>query len=377
MRWLLLLCALAVTHGSLFPWQFQSPASLRGAWWSMLHKGPWWTGGGDVLGNVLLFVPVGVLAWLSFESRPSRPGRRLAFITLSCLVFAFALQVAQIWLPRRSPAVSDVFWNGIGLALGLVLANALREPLQRVLAQRHSRHDKAYGMAALWLVIAWWPLLPLLKRSLLKDTWLQIVDTGSWQFVDLIEPALGMAIVVFLMRGMRWRLFAACALFLVALAGKFVFAQQVSVPGEAWGWLLGLGLGVLAWPLSERAGLRLILCAAVAWFVAHALHPYALSAVASPFHWLPLAAVLQEQKVMHTAALCRDLFWIAAIMLAARKLGFRLGHTLLVVVGGVLALELLQVWLPGQQADITPALLPIPLALLLSRRWPRRARHHG
>ena len=64
--WLLVLCVVAITHGSLYPWTFREPLGgwQRGwhhlwSWWSR----PLWTSTGDVVGNVLLFIPHGMLAW--------------------------------------------------------------------------------------------------------------------------------------------------------------------------------------------------------------------------------------------------------------------------------------------------------------------------
>jgi VanZ family protein len=38
------------------------------------------------------------------------------------MAFAFALQVAQMFVPRRDAAWSDVVWNTLGLLGGLLLA---------------------------------------------------------------------------------------------------------------------------------------------------------------------------------------------------------------------------------------------------------------
>ena len=37
------------------------------------------------------------------------------------VAFAFALQVAQLFVPRRDSALSDVLWNALGLLIGMAL----------------------------------------------------------------------------------------------------------------------------------------------------------------------------------------------------------------------------------------------------------------
>ncbi|HEX6019959.1 MAG TPA: hypothetical protein VFZ28_17830 [Burkholderiaceae bacterium] len=60
-RWLTGICVLLVTHGSLYPWKFAWPPSVAVAWARMMRQSTWWTGRGDVVGNVVLFVPLGAL----------------------------------------------------------------------------------------------------------------------------------------------------------------------------------------------------------------------------------------------------------------------------------------------------------------------------
>lgn len=132
-RWLVLGYAVLVTLGSLYPWHFAWPASLSAAWAHMMNQRSWWTGWRDVVANVVLFVPVGVLGWALL--RPSRLPMLLdaVLVIAAGFVFAFALQVAQIFVPRRDAAWSDVVWNTLGLSGSLLLAEpVLRLPMARL-----------------------------------------------------------------------------------------------------------------------------------------------------------------------------------------------------------------------------------------------------
>ena len=72
----------------------------------------------EVLANIALFVPAGLLLMIVL---------RRALLTILVLVLASAcIELAQYeWFPSRVPSVADVVHNGLGAALGVLLAWAL------------------------------------------------------------------------------------------------------------------------------------------------------------------------------------------------------------------------------------------------------------
>jgi len=73
----------------------------------------------DIVANVLLFVPLGVLA----------PGRRTV---VAGLLLSVAIETTQALLPPRTPSLLDVVANSLGVALGALL----HAPLRRLAAFR-------------------------------------------------------------------------------------------------------------------------------------------------------------------------------------------------------------------------------------------------
>jgi hypothetical protein len=356
---------LAVTYGSLYPLQFAPPADLAAAWQRMLFDAGWWRGTGDVVANIVLFVPVGALSWLVLDRWQVTAGRRVLWVLVGGFLFGLALQVLQLWLPRRVPQLSDAVWNLIGLLPGLALAEHTRAPLQRLARMTRSPHHLAYAMGALWLAATWWPLLPALNRRQLRWAWHEVLLGTDFGPADLAAPALGLACVLHLLRQAPWRAGAALALPLLALAGKLFFSIQVPSAGQPIGWLLGAALGALSWRLPARGADIAMTAAAAAALVAPALWPWSWSDSAATWPWLPLLFTLEEQRVLHTLALLWQLYACAALMLGARRLGLRPRTTALLTSAALLALEIVQRWMPAQQPDIAPVLLPLVCLLLL------------
>jgi VanZ family protein len=102
---------------TLVPFDFTSPQALR------LYFGghP-----ADVLSNILLFMPLGFLAPLSFPRTRSRP---FALI-LGAALFSVALEGAQCFLPSRFPALPDVLANTGGAAIGVWFEHRLGRRMQ-------------------------------------------------------------------------------------------------------------------------------------------------------------------------------------------------------------------------------------------------------
>jgi VanZ like family len=379
--WLLVLCMVAITHGSLYPWTFREPWGgwLRGwhhlwGWWSR----PLWTSTGDVVGNVLLFIPQGMLAWrVSMGWRCGLMARFVAVVVLS-LVFAWALRVAQIWLPTRSAAISDVVWNALGLVIGFAVHRGAARPIAWLSQRLKSRNLLGYSVATFWLLLLWWPLLPLLDRRMLGSAWHRVRDVSGWEPVSALLACLALLVVLHLLRPLRGRLLVGFTLIVVAHLGSFFFVQKAgavaNVSSNTLGWGLALVLGFVSWQLDQPTANRVLLFAAILGALLSALSPFAWSAAPTQALLLPFASLFTEPRVAHSAAFLWQAFWVLALLIGAQRQGWHLPTAAVLLTLLVAAIEWLQRWIPGQQADVTPLLLPALCAWLLLRLAHRQQR---
>ena len=88
----------------------------------------------DVVGNVLLFVPVGITV-AGALARSSAPRRLLAASAVGVFLSG-AIEVVQLWIPGRATDVDDVIFNGLGAVVG---AAALLVYLRRTRARGQAR----------------------------------------------------------------------------------------------------------------------------------------------------------------------------------------------------------------------------------------------
>jgi hypothetical protein len=366
-----LLSLLLVTHGSLFPWLFASPASWPVALRQMFIERLWWTGLGDAVGNVLLFVPVGATSLLLGDGSTRPLWLRRWRVMAGSIGFAFVLQTIQLWLPERTAALSDVLWNTVGTAVGLWAAPALRPWLNRAAASRGLTDPVILTMCVLWLAVQCWPLMP---SPNLRHAWVAMRPlVRPWHPNPAVVAtiALSLAVTLALARGAA-RTSRLGALLVLTSAGSLLLMQhQVLTPSHVLGWSLGIVLAQLLVRLSPRSTALAIALCAMAGFALGALLPWAWSATPGDFHWVPLWARLQSARVVNTQELAWAMFWCGAFTLAARRLDWPAGPTALGLTVAVLAVEVLQRWQPARVADITVGLIPA-FWWWVWRRWPPR-----
>jgi VanZ family protein len=358
LRTLLLVCIVLITHGSLYPWSFVAPASFADAFAALMAQRRWTSHFGDVVGNVALFVPLGAL-WVA--ARPPGRGvrwRDLLTLLVAALVFAWGLQVLQIYTPARDPALSDVLWNGVGLLLGTALAAALRAPLARLAAQSEAVHRPALALVALWLALEWFPFVPTIDWQHVKDALEPLLLQPSWRSASAVDAGLGVMVLALLLRPWRHRAVLLVALVALALVGKLLIVWQTISLSHVVGFAAGLLAAPLLWRTPAGRADMFAVFATLAWFTVDELRPFALADAPGRLHWIPFTALLQGSLTANVVAFGRAMFWLGAVLVLAATGGARLGGVAFGLSVWALLLELLQTVLPGRVADATVALIP-------------------
>jgi|GEM_PF-180305 len=116
MRRILIGVILLIVYGSLYPWQFvRVPIGAILAWPDAFDFG-------DVILNILVYVPLGACAFWAF---PALRWMRFVLPILLGLVLSFSVELVQAFEPARSSELSDVLANTGGAAMGMFLAAAI------------------------------------------------------------------------------------------------------------------------------------------------------------------------------------------------------------------------------------------------------------
>lgn len=361
-RWIMYLIIGLVTYGSLYPFHFSIPASHSASWATLFHNVSLWSSRMDVLGNLLLFVPFGFVGALSIAVNKSL-ATRITLVSLIGLAVALPLQIAQIYVPERSPALSDVLWNMIGSIAGIVAGLNVR------LSSQHLRPGTALplGLIALWLAAELLPFVPSLDVQSIRNNLKGVLqpkiayDQLLFHTAGMLMAGRALAAVVGDARALRWLFLLAS----VVVAGKvFVVTLTLSIST-----LAGLAIGVITWWWigywrEPRRG-TMVMLFLFATYAYGALAPFEFRSDSEPFSLLPFAGLLRGSMLANIQTLTANLCLYAGVLWIISTMGGRIVPCSIALAGLVLIFEIIQIYVVGRTPDITEPLLVLLLGQLL------------
>lgn len=376
-RWPLIVAAL-IAYGSLYPFGFATPASFGAFWNELLAQRRLWTGLGDVTGNVLLFMPLGLAGVLCAGAQHFTPVRATKLLVAS-VAFAFAVQVLQVFEPTRDPALSDVFWNAVGTAAGIVAGFAMERYVAFLPRAAWGRSRFAVLLIGAWAAAELWPFVPSLDWYAIKQTLKSLVLASSfnvpsfaYHFASVL--VLGMLLAESSPSPRVGRRLA--ALIFGVLGGKLVLQAAPLSLSFASACIAGVAAWVAGAARFGRYAMLATLAAMLAAYTLRALAPFELRSVPVPFAWIPFQALLEGTMSANLRSLLTQLFALGAMLWLVRRAGGRVLAAAIALALWVLMIEVGQRWIVGRTSDITPSLLVLGLAFVLTRldRGDARAR---
>ena len=357
--WLLVI-GLLIIYGSLYPFHFRAPepdalARLFADWTLTSSRG-------DMLGNLALFVPWGMVGtWLAVPREGAL--RVAAMLAVSGFVLALSCQVAQLWIPARDAALADVFWNMVGTAVGQGVG-AFAAGSARGGKLSNGRVSMPALLLGAWLLAYWLPLVPSIDLQLVKNNLKAALDVSTIS-LGMLAPAVAMALALgyLLARlvGDRMSGVLLPMLLLLAMLGKLLVHGAKLDVSEAIGFLCGTAVwwGVLRLRSEWRpAGLLIVLVAA---YTVGGLAPFEFRAEAVAFNWSPLSALLTGSMLANAQALAGSMVLFATLLFLVHEAGGSPAVASVGVAVWVLCIELAQTWIATRTADITQ---PIVVLLL-------------
>jgi VanZ family protein len=319
--WLAMILLAALTAASLYPFEW---GPFRPKEWDVfVQVGN--TQGPDFIFNILMMIPYGLLVPLWRWPQPTRKRDMLLAISLGMIV-CVGVQIAQLWLPRRSAQLDDGIANGYGLLIGMALFALLR-PLAPS-ADRTARWDGSAWSGIMTLCLLFAGLMLPLASAWSGPAWradLLALLTSATQLGDPV-PAV----------------YTAASLALIALVSRTLLGD----------------------PPSRRLLLfgTLLLASAILF---DALWPFTPHLSPAPTNWVPFA-LSGGPEMLAIANLSREMAWSAGLLWSVRRLGLGWGWLAVLGTGFIALCEALQTRIASGYPDVTDVLIMAGLALVLA-----------
>jgi VanZ family protein len=350
---------LLIIYGSLYPFHFRGIPNSGGPLRALLKtwSGPF--GRGDVVSNVLLYLPYGFF-WVQALRRPSRI-TRIGCVVLSALALSTGMELLQYYEPSRVSGLSDVFSDtigaGMGAAAGLILyGRPFPWPAGTV-----ERRPFVVLLISCWLGYRLFPYVPVIDLHKYWDALKPLVFSPVLPPLDLYRHTVIWLAVALLIEALFGNVRSRVALFVLVpavLFARVLIVDAVLSPAEVAGGVLGT---LVWWFFSRRRSRAVVIAALFVGVVAiEALEPFRFSSVAHPFGWIPFAAFMRGSVEVNVRSFFQKVFTYGMLTWLVARAGYKLAVAAGVSCGLVLCLRLTQVFLPGRSAEVTD-----PIMLLL------------
>lgn len=362
MRLILCLIITLIMYGSLYPFNFVWQEIPWDQWLlldSLHHR----AGRTDIVGNVLLFIPYGLMG-LVYHRYPI--ALRILLIFFSGLLLAYCLQILQLYLPSRDAALGDAMYNGLGLLIGIGIGLCIH----LMAKQSWSRWNEATAIGlfllACWIGYRCFPFIAEWSQANINASWQPLRDWPyfhPWQTLQICFAwLLCFRIMHFIVPNSSLRWAPLCCVLLL-FAAELVMKNNLIT----WNDLLGSTLALLLFACLRYQTYfdALLLCGAFISWALFTLSPFAWQSTPSDFNWLPFKGFLHGALWSNSVVLLHKTFIYGSLLYLLRRKYLWLNATIMLGLY-LLLLEIAQQFSRYQQADITNPVLVLLIALTLA-----------
>lgn len=358
--------AAIAAYGSIYPFDFQFHQLDPAAWQAFIDTCCVETSRGDILGNVVLFLPFGYLGILA-AAPETRPIRQFLFVCVVGVVFAFLLQVAQLYLPSRDENLQDVIWNLLGIAVGAGLGIPSRQFILKAAGQGAQLHLVPWILIGSWVTYRLIPFVPSIDFQSIKDSIKPLLDLQELSLAGIAYHAVAWLIVGYLMdlglQGKRLGRLLPLAV-LGTFAAEIIIVYNIVTPTTIAGGLIAI---VLYWAVISRINrvelpLLIGLLATIAW---NDLQPFIIRAEPIDFNWLPFQGFLGGSMFVNAQSASEKVFAYGSIVYLLMRLGAASWISLLAATAWIAGIEFAQTYVIRHTPEITDPLLVILAAIAI------------
>lgn len=361
--------------GSLYPFNFQASELNAAVISEFLQSCCRMLGRGDILGNIILFVPIGFTGMLGARSAQSA-GRRLAYVCMVGGSVALALQLMQIFLPSRDENLQDVAWNLLGVGSGAALAHLASAFILPTKSTRADASLVPLTLVGTWLIYRLIPFVPSIDLQLIKDS-LRPLLSQPLDPVSVIHDATAWVVVAYLLRQAQrhTQLDTYLPILMITVFGlEILIIDNTLDLSNVVGALLALAIWWAAarYPGRQEGAVLLLLLGTL---IVTGIAPFETRTDIVSIEWFPFHGFLHGSMYLNTQAAAEKIFLYGGLVYLLWRTRINVASSVFAAFLVVLALEFAQTYLVGHTPEITDPLLVLlaSAALWAVEKYPAEA----
>jgi VanZ family protein len=346
MLFLLWLVYILIAYGSLFPFDFTFIADDNPL--GTVVELP---SVGDVLGNILLFVPLGLLHRMQISATTKGPKFAQLLLYIGC--YATALQVLQFFLPTRDQNLYDVVFNCIGFSLGWFG--------YRSLMTSHYKPNNyiailPIGVSCLFFISELIPLIPSVDFQLIKNS-LKPLLSGTFNLVDIVSALVFWTLSFRLIDWQRKRVpfTFLMSIWLVFVIAKVITHHNYLTVTDIVSPLFALAIYRLQ-PFRTKNSIMTLAIVVLFSYLLISIEMFS-SFGTQLFNFIPFNEFLSGNLETNTRNIFFKSFVFCGLFWLALEANLNLKKTAWVLFSIILLIEILQLWMPTKTPGISDAIL--------------------
>lgn len=356
MRFLFWLTLAGVLYGSLYPFNFVVPDLADIDWAESVSLNSAF----DMVNNVILFLPVGMFAWLASGDRNEIWKR---YVLIAFAVAALA-QFGQVFVPERYPGLLDIVMNTLGIGFGGLLAQVLGRWVgngqwHMFGASPNETRLVPVLLIAMFLGYQLYPYLPAMDVPHLKFSAKLVLQHARVFRPDILVTGFALwfplyVLLLPLLKSREWRV----TFLLLAPAVYFARILIWSNVPNFWEFC-GALLAVCAYLLLSRRPqiLLLALGSIVLAILLEGLLPMRPRPANLAMNWIPFSEFFGTHHRLQAAFLMKNIYLYGSLLWLAKSGGMQRAPVLMVGSLGLLGIEVFQMFYTYGRPELTdPAL---------------------
>ena len=363
--WVLGIVTIFIVYGSLYPFVFHPAAVAGNPFGALLNTWQDWDHRGDLLSNILLYMPFGFLATRAVA--PRIPAiLRVVLAILAGTALSACMETAQLYDADRVTSMGDVYANAIGSAIGASVATLFSAGTRWPLVHALNEHPDAAMLLAAFLGYRLYPYVPVIDRHKYIGAVRGLLEQPIPPPADLarfVVTWLFIAVVVESLYGfLRWTL-------LFPLLAGGVFLARIIIDGLTLtaADVAGAALAFVLWAAPLRGLPRRpvgLACLFAALIIALRLQPFSFSPV--PLHafgWVPFWSLMHGSIGVAIQAFLEKFYQYGGLIWLLRRAGLSLPAATGLTAGLLLGTSYAETYLPGRSGEMTDAAMALTIGM--------------